>query len=71
MILLFLWEVDLIISAESRLNTHTVDYIEKIYKNFPIFERREMIKVILIPCMKMVEIFVRFYMTSSSEKKML
>jgi len=40
MILLFIWEVDLIISTESRFNIHSVDFIDYIYKNFPIFERR-------------------------------
>lgn len=40
MILLFIWEVDLIISTESRLNYHDVDYLDYVYKSFPIFERR-------------------------------
>ena len=30
-----------------------------------------MIKTIIIPCMSLVEIFVRFYMTSSAEKRIL
>lgn len=37
MILLFIWEVDLIISTESRLNYHEKDYLDYIYKSFPIF----------------------------------
>jgi|JI10StandDraft_1071094.scaffolds.fasta_scaffold1580835_1 hypothetical protein len=30
-----------------------------------------MLKTIIIPCMSMVEIFVRFYMTSTAEQKIL
>ena len=71
MLLLSIWEVDLIISTESRFNTHEVDFVDYIYKNFPIFERREMLKTIIIPCMSLVEIFVRFFMTSPAEKKVL
>lgn len=54
MILLFIWEVDLIISTEARLSSNDVDYLDYIYVSFPIFERREMLKAIIIPCMSMV-----------------
>jgi len=30
-----------------------------------------MLKTIIIPCMSLVEIFVRFFMTSPAEKKVL
>jgi hypothetical protein len=71
MILLFIWEVDLIISTESRMNNNQPDFIDFFYTAFPIFERREMLKAIVIPCMSLVEIFVRFFLTSPAEKKLL
>lgn len=37
MILLFIWEVDLIISTEGRLNNYSVDYLDYLYTSFPIF----------------------------------
>ncbi len=37
MILLFIWEVDLIISTEARLNNYNIDYLDYIYTSFPIF----------------------------------
>lgn len=71
MILLFIWEVDLIICTESRFTSNEPDYIDYVYTAFPYFERREMLKTIIIPCMSMVEIFVRFYMVSAAEKKIV
>lgn len=66
MILLFIWEVDLIINTESRLSNNGPDLLDYIYTAFPIFERREMIKAIIIPCMNLVEIFIRFFIVSRS-----
>lgn len=37
MILLFIWEVDLIISTESRLHSTGPDFLDYIYSAFPIF----------------------------------
>lgn len=37
MIMLFIWEVDLIITTESRLNNHYSDWLDYIYNAFPIF----------------------------------
>lgn len=54
MILLFIWEVDLIINTESRLANNGPDMLDYVYKAFPVFERREMIKAIIIPCMNLV-----------------
>jgi hypothetical protein len=71
MIILFLWEVDLIVTTESRLHISRPDLLDYIYFAFPIFERREMIKVIIIPCMNLVEIFVRFFTISKSERRLL
>ena len=68
MIVLFIWEVDLIITTESRLHLHASDPVDLIYQAFPVFERREMLKVIIIPCMSLVEIFVRYYTQSRSEQ---
>jgi hypothetical protein len=36
-----------------------------------MFERREMIKAIIIPCMNLVEIFIRYYTISAAEKKVI
>lgn len=69
MILLFVWEIDLIMSAESRLHSGYTDFLDRIYPAFPIFERREMIKSIVIPCMNMVHTFVRYYIKSESYNK--
>ena len=50
MILLFIWEVDLIINTECRLADNGPDMLDYIYKVFLVFERRQMIKAIIIPC---------------------
>lgn len=71
MIMLFIWEVDLIITTESRLLHSGPDLLDYVYSAFPVFERREMIKVIIIPCMNLVEIFIRFYTISRSERRLL
>lgn len=71
MILLFIWEVDLIITTESRLQASGPDLLDYLYSAFPVFERREMIKAIIIPCMNLVEIFIRFYTISRSEERLL
>ena len=70
MILLFLWEVELVLSTESRMH-HSTDVFDFFYTAFPIFERREMIKIILIPCMNILKFFFRFFIQSPSEKKFL
>lgn len=36
-----------------------------------MFERRDMIKIILIPCMNIIKFFYRFYVLSEAEKKVL
>ena len=71
MIVLFIWEVDLIITTESRLHSQASDPLDMVYTAFPVFERREMLKVIIIPCMSLVEIFVRYFTQSRSEKRFL
>lgn len=35
--MLFIWEVDLIVTTESRLNSHYSDWLDYIYTAFPIF----------------------------------
>lgn len=70
MILMFLWEVEIIMKTETRIHQHT-DSLDTIYTAFPMFERREMIKAILIPCMNIIKFFYRFYVQTSSEKKFL
>jgi len=70
MILLFLWEVELIMKTETRIHSHT-DLLDNIYNAFPVFERREMIKIILIPCMNIIKIFYRFFIQNGGEKKLL
>jgi hypothetical protein len=37
MVLLFVWELDLIMSAETRLHTNHTDFLDNIYTAFPIF----------------------------------
>lgn len=37
MILLFIWEVDLIVTTESRLDKNSPDWLDYIYFAFPIF----------------------------------
>ena len=37
MIMLFIWEVDLIITTESRLNSSHTDLLDYVYTAFPIF----------------------------------
>ena len=71
MILLFIWEVDLIITTESRLHHSQTDFVDYLYSAFPIFERREFLKAIIIPCMSLVDTFVRFYLVSPAERKLI
>lgn len=71
MIILLLWEIDLILSTESKLHHFSTDILDEFYLAFPIFERREFIRVILIPSTYLVEIFIRFYIISDSEKKLM
>jgi hypothetical protein len=65
MILLFLWEVELILKTETRFNSGP-DLLDRVYSAFPVFERREMIKIMLIPCMNIINLFYRFYLQSES-----
>ena len=39
MILLFLWEVELIMKTETRMN-HYTDFLDNFYTSFSILERR-------------------------------
>ena len=52
------------------MHQHT-DSLDSIYTAFPVHERREMIKIILIPCMNVLKFFFRFFVSSPSEKKFL
>lgn len=52
------------------MNQYT-DSLDSVYTAFPIHERREMIKIILIPCMNILKFFFRFFVQSPSEKKFL
>ena len=70
MILLYLWEFELIMKTENRYHEPT-DFLDYFYSAFPIFERREMIKIILIPSMNIIQMFFRFYIQSDSQKKIL
>ncbi len=37
MILLFIWEIDLILNTEKHLHSHGPDFLDKIYFAFPMF----------------------------------
>jgi hypothetical protein len=52
------------------MHQHT-DSLDTVYTAFPMFERRDMIKIILIPCMNIIKFFYRFYVLSEAEKKFL
>lgn len=56
--------------TEDRIHQHT-DFLDSIYPAFPIFERRQMIKIILIPSMNIIKFFFRFFIESKSSKKLL
>lgn len=40
MILMFVWEIDLIMTTESRLHGNYTDFLDNYYFAFPMFERR-------------------------------
>jgi hypothetical protein len=56
--------------TEDRFNQHT-DLLDHVYTAFPMFERREYIKILLIPSMNVIHFFVRFFMYNQSERKLV
>ena len=65
MILLFVWEIDIIMTTESKLHGQYTDFLDNFYFGLPMFERREMLKSILIPAINMVDIFIVFFIQNA------